>query len=191
MSEHEQTRPPAPAMEGHPDGSPAESFRIPGLVDEPAKVMRIGSMIKQLLEEVKAAPLDAEARTTLADIHERSVVELEEGLSPELASELRRIRLPFTEGRTPSESELRIAQAQLVGWLEGVFHGIQTALAAQQMASQQLAQRIQLRELPPGTQVAPGIVINEHGEPERVVPGKADGSAQASTDADGGPGQYL
>lgn len=191
MSEHEQTRPPAPAVEGPAEGSPAGSFRIPGLVDEPAKVMRIGSMIKQLLEEVKAAPLDAEARTTLADIHERSVVELEEGLSPELASELRRIRLPFTEGQTPSEAELRIAQAQLVGWLEGVFHGIQTALAAQQMASQQLAQRIQLRELPPGTQVAPGIVINEHGEPERVVSGKADGSAQASADADGGPGQYL
>lgn len=191
MSEHEQTRPPDPSVEGHPGGAPAESFRIPGLVDEPAKVMRIGSMIKQLLEEVKAAPLDDQARTTLADIHERSVAELEDGLSAELASELRRIRLPFAEGRTPSESELRIAQAQLVGWLEGVFHGIQTALAAQQMASQQLAQRIQLRELPPGTQVAPGIVINEHGEPERVVPGGAANGAQASADAEGGPGQYL
>lgn len=191
MSEHEQTRPPAPSVEGHPDGAPAESFRIQGLVDEPAKVMRIGSMIKQLLEEVKAAPLDDQARTTLADIHERSVAELEDGLSAELASELRRIRLPFTEGSTPSESELRIAQAQLVGWLEGVFHGIQTALAAQQMASQQLAQRIQLRELPPGTQVAPGIVINEHGEPERVVPGGTASGAQASADTDGGPGQYL
>lgn len=191
MSENEQPAPPAGPVDGPPGETRGESFRIQGLVDEPAKVMRIGSMIKQLLEEVKAAPLDVEARTTLADIHERSVAELEEGLSPELAAELHRIRLPFTEGRTPSEAELRIAQAQLVGWLEGVFHGIQTALAAQQLASQQLAQRIQLKELPPGTRVAPGIVINDQGEPERVVPGEAPAGRGLGNDHDGGPGQYL
>lgn len=194
MSDHGQQHPqhPAPEMPGAAAAAgPPEAFTVKGLVDEPAKVMRIGSMIKQLLGEVKAAPLDAEARATLADIHERSVAELEDGLSPELAGELHRIRLPFSEGKTPSDSELRIAQAQLVGWLEGVFHGIQTALAAQQLASQQLAQRIQLRELPPGTEVAPGIVINEHGEPERIGNTRVDGGAQASGDADGGPGQYL
>ncbi|WP_372699894.1 proteasome activator [Arthrobacter sp. JSM 101049] len=189
MSDHGQQHPQNPGASDA--ASTPEAFTVKGLVDEPAKVMRIGSMIKQLLDEVKAAPLDAEARATLADIHERSVVELEDGLSPELAGELHRIRLPFTEGKTPSDAELRIAQAQLVGWLEGVFHGIQTALAAQQLASQQLAQRIQLRELPPGTEVAPGIVINEHGEPERVGTGQAEGGAQARGDADGGPGQYL
>ncbi|MET1034680.1 MAG: bacterial proteasome activator family protein [Arthrobacter sp.] len=174
---------------GQPDGRVTESFRVTGLVDEPAKVLRIGGMIKQLLAEVKSAPLDELARTHLADIHERSVRELEDGLSPELVEELHRIRLPFGEGETPSEAELRIAQAQLVGWLEGVFHGIQTALAAQQIASQQLAQRIRLREIPPGTEVAPGIVINDAGEPVRVGPPRPGDTA--ATGLDGGPGQYL
>jgi len=160
-----------------------ESFRIRGLVDEPAKVLRVGGMVKQLLEEVKSAPLDEKARVTLADIHERAIAELERGLSPELVQELRRMRLPFTEGEAPSEAELRIAQAQLVGWLEGVFHGIQTALAAQQLANQQLAQRIHMRQIPAGTEVAPGIVINEQGEPVRVAP--------SDSEPQHGPGQYL
>lgn len=191
MSEHEKPQSPAAPVDGAGTDAAPSSFRIQGLVEEPAKVMRIGSMIKQLLEEVRTAPLDDGARATLADIHERSVAELESGLSTELVEELHRIRLPFTEDRTPSEAELRIAQAQLVGWLEGIFHGIQTALAAQQVASEQLARRIQLRELPPGTPVAPGIVINERGEPERMAPGRlATGLAQ-DEDTDGGPGQYL
>lgn len=106
------------------------------LVEQPAKVMRIGSMIKQLLDEVKEAPLDEAARTRLRDIHQRSVKELEDGLAPELIEELERLNLPFSDDAVPSESELRIAQAQLVGWLEGLFHGIKTALFAQQMAAQ-------------------------------------------------------
>jgi hypothetical protein len=201
MTEQQQSEDTAPGAEQpsekpsvepvHGAAAHSESFRIKGLVDEPAKVMRIGGMIKQLLEEVKAAPLDEMARTHLADIHERSVKELEDGLSPELVEELRRIRLPFSEGETPSESQLRLAQAQLVGWLEGVFHGIQTALAAQQMANQQLAQRIQLRELPPGTQVAPGIIINEKGEPERIGGGQPGEDLGFRRDSEGGPGQYL
>ncbi|MDN6177255.1 MAG: bacterial proteasome activator family protein [Micrococcaceae bacterium] len=191
MNEHEKPQsPPAPADGAGTDAAPS-SFRVQGLVEEPAKVMRIGSMIKQLLEEVRTAPLDDGARATLADIHERSVAELESGLSAELVGELHRIRLPFTEDQTPTDAELRIAQAQLVGWLEGVFHGIQTALAAQQVASEQLARRIQLRELPPGTPVAPGIVINERGEPERVAPGRPGAGEAPDEDTDGGPGHYL
>jgi hypothetical protein len=112
-------------------------------VEQPAKVMRIGSMIKQLLDEVKSAPLDEAARVRLKQIHATSIKELEDGLAPELVEELERLSLPFTEDGIPSEAELRIAQAQLVGWLEGLFHGIQTALFAQQMAAR--AQLEQMR----------------------------------------------
>jgi Protein of unknown function (DUF2587) len=122
---------------------------ITELVEQPAKVMRIGSMIRQLLEEVKAAPLDEASRNRLKEIHQASIKELEAGLAPELVEELERLSLPFTEETTPSDSELRIAQAQLVGWLEGLFHGIQTAIYAQQMAAR--AQFEQIRKaLPPG-----------------------------------------
>ena len=116
------------------------------MVEQPAKVMRIGSMIKQLLEEVRAAPLDEAGRRRLKKIHKRSITELEDGLAPELQEELERLSLPFTEDDTPSESELRIAQAQLVGWLEGLFHGMQAALVAQQMAAR--AQLEQMRRVP-------------------------------------------
>jgi hypothetical protein len=121
------------------------------MVEQPAKVMRIGSMIKQLLEEVRAAPLDEAARARLKDIHHESVKELEKGLAPELVEELERLSLPFTEESIPSEAELRIAQAQLVGWLEGLFHGIQTALFAQQMAARAQLETMR-RALPPGAQ---------------------------------------
>ncbi|TQN28653.1 uncharacterized protein DUF2587 [Haloactinospora alba] len=106
------------------------------MVEQPAKVMRIGSMIRQLLEEVKAAPLDEAGRARLREIHSNSVRELEDGLAPELVEELERLALPLTDESTPTEPELRVAQAQLVGWLEGLFHGIQTTLYAQQMAAQ-------------------------------------------------------
>ncbi len=105
------------------------------LIEQPAKVMRIGSMVKQLLEEVRSAPLDEAGRARLKEIHSRSIAELTDGLAPELAAELDRLSLPFGDAGAPSESELRIAQAQLVGWLEGLFHGIQTTLVAQQMAA--------------------------------------------------------
>jgi hypothetical protein len=118
-------------------------------VDQPAKVMRIGSMIRQLLEEVKAAPLDEASRTRLREIYEMSVHELAEGLSPDLRDELAKLTLPFTTD-VPSESELRIAQASLVGWLEGLFHGIQATLFAQQMAARQQLEQMQQRGLPPG-----------------------------------------
>lgn len=118
-------------------------------VEQPAKVMRIGSMIKQLLEEVRAAPLDEASRARLKEIHSSSVKELEDGLAPELVEELERLSLPFNEESTPSDAELRIAQAQLVGWLEGLFHGIQTTLFAQQMAARAQLEQMR-RALPPG-----------------------------------------
>ncbi len=116
-----------------PDGQPVARVDEPGepsvadLIEQPAKVMRVGSMIKQLLEEVRTAPLDEASRVRLRDIHARSIKELESGLAPELIEELDRLSLPFSGEQTPSDAELRIAQAQLVGWLEGLFHGIQTS----------------------------------------------------------------
>ncbi|GLY48056.1 hypothetical protein Lesp01_17120 [Lentzea sp. NBRC 102530] len=124
---------------------------IADLVEQPAKVMRIGTMIKQLLEEVRAAPLDEASRNRLKEIHKRSIEELEDGLAPELREELERLSLPFTEEGTPSDAELRIAQAQLVGWLEGLFHGIQTALFAQQMAARAQLEQMRGRALPAGS----------------------------------------
>ncbi|RXR25901.1 bacterial proteasome activator family protein [Oerskovia turbata] len=157
--------------------------RDPGAaVEEPAKVMRIGGMIKRLLEEVRDSPLDEAARSRLAEIHERSLKELEEGLSPELVAELHRISLPFTDDAVPSDAELRVAQAQLVGWLEGLFHGIQTALVAQQMAAQ--AQLTQIRRaLPPGTIPVPGMP-GQTGHPGHPAQREGDDSRPS-------PGQYL
>ncbi|MEY4361521.1 MAG: hypothetical protein RL391_827 [Actinomycetota bacterium] len=133
-------------------------------VTEPGKVMRIGSMVKQLLEEVRTANLDPQSRERLAEIYERSIVELSDALSPDLQEELRMLALPFGE-EPPSDAELRIAQAQLVGWLEGLFHGIQATLFAQQMAARQ--QFEQMRRLGPGA------------------------GQEAESNADGRPGTYL
>jgi hypothetical protein len=164
---------PVGAMDLPSDQADGEDREDPGaLVEQPAKVMRIGSMIKQLLEEVKAAPLDEAGRQRLTEIHRRSIVELEDGLAPELRDELERLSLPFDPGHTPSEAELRIAQAQLVGWLEGLFHGIQAALVAQQMAA-----RLQLEQmrggsrpaLPPG--VMPGFTPAPPGQPGETTRG--------------------
>ena len=119
------------------------------MVEQPAKVMRLGSMIRQLLEEVRAAPLDEKSRVRLKEIYSSSIKELEDGLAPELVEELERLSLPFAEDEVPSEAELRVAQAQLVGWLEGLFHGIQTTLFAQQMAARQQLEQMR-RALPPG-----------------------------------------
>ena len=161
------------------DGSDEESGANPAdLVEQPAKVMRIGSMIKNLLDEVRNAPLDEAGRTRLAEIHRRSIEELKAGLAPELVEELDRLALPFSSA-APSDAELRIAQAQLVGWLEGLFHGIQTALFAQQMAAQQQLQGMR-RALPPGHPAA--------GDPRQGVPGQM-GSPQSPGAV--GTGQYL
>lgn len=183
---------PEPENNGRPV-SKTKGTSLQDLVDEPAKVMRIGTMIRQLLEEVKSAPLDEAARGRLAEIHERSIRELEDGLAPELVDELERISLPFPDSGAPSDSELRIAQAQLVGWLEGLFHGIQTAIAAQHAAREHAAAQLQLRQLPPGTVIAPGVVIGENGEPQRAPAPARDGAQKpvVQEEPDHGPGQYL
>jgi hypothetical protein len=132
-------------------------------VTSPAKVMRIGTMVKTLLEEVRAAPLDEPSRERLAEIYERSITELSDALSPDLQQELKMLALPFRDGEIPSEGEIRVAKAQLVGWLEGLFHGIQATLFAQQLAARQ--QLEQIRQLPQGPQ--PGL----QGPPQPDRPG--------------------
>jgi hypothetical protein len=158
----------APRRDGESEGDQKGEVPLTEMVEQPAKVMRIGSMIKQLLEEVKAAPLDEASRARLKEIHSSSVKELEEGLAPELVRELERLSLPFTEGTLPTEAELRIAQAQLVGWLEGLFHGIQTTLFAQQMAA-----RAQLEQM------------------RRALPAGAGGDEQQGPPPPGASGPYL
>ena len=155
------------AVEGGGDLGNDRERPVTEMVEQPAKVMRIGSMIRQLLEEVRAAPLDEKSRARLKEIHESSIKELEEGLAPELVSELDRLSLPFTEGDVPSEAELRVAQAQLVGWLEGLFHGIQTTLFAQQMAARAQLEQMR-RALPPGA-LPPGVMPpDESPQPPRA-----------------------
>jgi len=139
--------------ESEPDGDQniPDPPDLTDMVEQPAKVMRIGTMIKQLLEEVRAAPLDDASRNRLREIHRSSIRELEQGLAPELRDELERLTLPFNDEDSPSDAELRISQAQLVGWLEGLFHGIQTALFAQQMAARVQLEQMRRGALPPGS----------------------------------------
>ena len=158
MSESDQPAAQVPAV--------VEGQEIPmETVTEPAKVMRIGSMVKQLLEEVRGSSLDEASRERLAEIYERSIVEVSQALSPDLQQELHMLALPFKEGEIPSEGELRVAKAQLVGWLEGLFHGIQATLFAQQLAARQQLEQMR-------GQIGPGM-----------PPGRPD--------VEGRPGTYL
>jgi hypothetical protein len=141
---------PTEMASGESTDGPGDDTPLTDMVEQPAKVMRIGTMIKQLLEEVRAAPLDDASRARLKEIHQSSIKELCSGLAPELREELERLSLPFSDDSVPSDAELRIAQAQLVGWLEGLFHGIQTALFAQQMAARAQLEEMRRRALPPG-----------------------------------------
>ena len=147
-----------------------DAERVTGLIEQPAKVMRIGRMVQQLLEEVKSAPVDEPGRKRLATVLHTSIQELKEGLAPELDEELDRLIQPFDE-TTPTESELRIAQAQLVGWLEGLFHGIQTAIYAQQMAAKMQFEQMR-RGLPPGMGVPQGQPEDPNQPPQ---PGDSGG----------------
>jgi hypothetical protein len=171
------------AVEGPPrsdeDHEHDEPRSVTELVEQPAKVMRVANMIRNLLEEVKSAPLDEASRQRLKSIHEASIKELESGLAPELVEELERLTLDFTEDSTPTEAELRIAQAQLVGWLEGLFHGIQTALFAQQMAARQQLEQMR-RALPGGQQM-----------PAEDMPGFPGAPQAGTTDGPGSGGMYL
>ena len=141
---------PAQLAGGSDTDTSVEPGEVMDSVERPAKVLRIGSMIKQLLDEVRQAPLDSASRVRMKDIYETSVRELADGLSPDLAAELDRLALPF-ETDIPSDAELRVAQAQLVGWLEGLFHGIQATLFAQQMAARNQLEDMRQRSLPPAS----------------------------------------
>ena len=147
----------------------SDENQIEELIEQPAKVMRVGTMMKQLLEEVRSAALDEASRDRLKEIYETSVDELGDALSDDLREELSRLALPFADNSAPSTDELRIAQAQLVGWLEGLIQGIQAALFAQQMAAQQQLAGMRRGELGSG------------------IPGSTDASPQA----DARPGNYL
>jgi hypothetical protein len=160
---------PPGALEEQGPGGQGEGTPLTELVEQPALIMRVGSMVKQLLEEVRSAPLDEASRARLREVHRSSIKELERGLAPELVDELERITLPFDDDSVPTDAELRIAQAQLVGWLEGLFHGIQTAMFAQQMAARAQFEEMRRRALPPG-----------------AVPG-----APAPQEGAGGTGNYL
>jgi hypothetical protein len=165
----------APAPETAEVAEPADE-PVTEQVESPAKVMRVGSMIKQLLDEVRNAPLDDRSRDRMKDIYQTSVRELASALSPDLRDELARMTLPFDD-TTPSDAELRVAQAQLVGWLEGLFHGIQATLFAQQVAARQQLEGMR-GQLPPGMAVA--------------GPGGPGGPAMASGDGEEArPGTYL
>jgi hypothetical protein len=172
------------AVEGPPRSDRSEHEQdeprsVTELVEQPAKVMRVANMIRNLLEEVKSAPLDEASRQRLRAIHEASIRELETGLAPELVEELERLSLDFTDDSTPTDAELRIAQAQLVGWLEGLFHGIQTALFAQQMAARQQLEQMR-RALPGGQQLPPEDGPGFPGPPQAGTP-----------DGPGSGGMYL
>lgn len=148
-----------PAAEG---GKPGED-----VLEEPGKLLRIASMIKGLIEEVQRAPLDEQGRNRLAEIYRRSVSEIGEVLSEDLREELHELSPPLEEAA--SESEVRMAQAQLLGWLEGLFHGIQAALFTQQLQTRAAVEERKARSLTPGDPEPPDE------EPERK----------------GTPGQYL
>jgi hypothetical protein len=141
------TAPEGGSAEGPAEGG--DEARTGETIEQPAKLLRIGSMVKQLLDEVRQAPLDEASRGRLREIYEQSIRELADGLSDDLAAELDRVSIPF-DNPTPSDAELRIAQAQLVGWLEGLFHGIQATLVAQQFAARAQLDEMRQRALPAG-----------------------------------------
>ena len=159
-----ETAPPTSGTDGEPvAGELVQEPRAQGeAVESPAKVMRIGTMVKQLLDEVRAAPLDEKSRERLANIFDESIKELDGVLSPDLADELGRLAPPFGDDTVPSDAQLRVAQAQLVGWLEGLFHGIQASLMAQQMAARQQLEQMR-GQLPSGMQPPQ----QQPGQPER------------------------
>jgi hypothetical protein len=162
-----------------PDGArdttptlPADPEALQATVEQPAKLLRIAVMVRELLEEVRRAPVDDHARQHLRDIHSKVIAELKTGLSGALAEELDRISLPLPAAGVPSESEIRLAQAQLLGWLEGLFQGIQAAIATQQLAAQAQLMEMRRRGLPPGA--------------EQETPSEQSGSNEGRP-----PGQYL
>jgi Protein of unknown function (DUF2587) len=146
------------------------------VVARPAKLIRIASMIRELLEETRRASLDEEGKSRLQEIYNRSVGELQDALTPDLRKELDTLATPLQGGST--EAEIRVAQAQLLGWLEGLFHGIQAALWAQHMQAQAALEEMRRRGLPAGM---PGGRRQPPGAPQEGQPQEPQGP----------PGQYL
>jgi hypothetical protein len=148
MTQQQPQQPSPPVVTGEVVVGEPKGPQATEAIPSPAKVMRIGAMVRQLLEEVRHAPLDEAGRDRMRDIYDISVRELSDSLSPDLAEELSRVARPFSGEETPSEAELRVAQAQLVGWLEGLFHGIQATLFAQQMTARNQLEEMRRRALP-------------------------------------------
>ncbi|HET9248321.1 MAG TPA: proteasome activator [Actinomycetota bacterium] len=142
-------------------------------ITEPAKLLRIASMVRELLEETRHASMDDAGRKRLVEVYHRSIEELGESVSPDLKGELQEL-VPPLDG-VPTESEMRVAQAQLVGWLEGLFHGIQAAMFAQQMAARQQFEEIRRR----------GLMAQNPQDPQ------AQGGPQEPPQHAPRPGQYL
>lgn len=161
------------------DGDAVEEEKTES-IDEPAKVMRVGAMMRQLLEELRSTEMDESSRDRMREIYETSIRELGSALSPDLRDELGRLALPFADEEIPSKAELRVAEAQLVGWLEGLIQGIQASLFAQQMAAQQ--QLANMRAGLPAGRPGPG---GPHG------PGGVPGQGPGADETDNRPGTYL
>jgi len=172
MTADEQTaiRPERASVQGGEIPVPTEEEAAQGNVEHPAKLLRIAVMVRELLEEVRRAPLDDNAREHLRDIHAKVIDELKTGLSGALAEEFERISLPLPKSGVPSESEIRIAQAQLLGWLEGLFQGIQAAIATQQLAAQAQLMEMRRRGLPAGSMEDGGVQAPDQPTPD--VPGQ-------------------
>jgi hypothetical protein len=143
-------------------------------IHRPAKLIRIGAMVRELLGEARQCTPDAAGLKRLREIYDRALGELKEGLSDDLLRELDTLTIPLDENS--SESEIRLAEAQLLGWLEGLFQGIQAALWAQHVQAQSQLEEMRRRSLMPGALLPPG-------------PG--NGPAGAPDDNRRGPGQYL
>ena len=118
-------------------------------IEEPGKLLRIAVMMREMQEEVRRAPSDEAGRERLRVVSERAVSQLCDALSGDLREELQTLNLPLGEGTT-SESEILIAQAQLIGWLEGLFQGIQAAIVNQQMQARHQLEQMRSRGLPGG-----------------------------------------
>jgi hypothetical protein len=154
----QQEQQPSSDQHGSDQPSAGASF------DQPGKLLRIAMMVREMLEEVRRAPLDVDAREHLGEIHRRVVAELKSGLSDALSEELERMITPFTDKEVPTEAELRIAQAQLLGWLEGLFQGIQAAIATQQLTMAAQLEEMRRRSLPAGMPGAPDAVEHTPGQ---------------------------
>ena len=151
MSDEELSEKASASSDGEPvivESAAIEVVAPPDTIEEPAKLLRIASMTRSMLEEARQTSLEAEGRSRLRDIHEASVEQLRSVLTDDLREELSEVFLPL-EADVPTQAELRIAQAQLIGWLEGLFNGIQAAIMTQQMAAQAQLQQMRSRQLGP------------------------------------------